>query len=194
MVEPDERAENSARLRRFYLIRSRPNPCVRQHRGQSPNPQTILGMISIRATTGIVAIMLASLCINRAAAQSPCRYGQTQAALNRCASDAASAEMVRLNKLLTQLYPELDSTRAAQLRKLQADWVRLRDAQCDWDAGSYSGGSIVPMWYANCIAASTHARIQDLRFHLCDDDAGMTGECAASRAFADSQTTGRKRR
>lgn len=141
-----------------------------------------------------MAIVLAGLCVNRAAAQSDCRDGHTQAALDRCASYAASAEIVRRDKLLAQLYPKLDSARAAQLRKLQADWVRLRDAQCDWDAGSYSGGSIVPMWYANCIAASTHARIQDLRFHLCDDDAGMAGECAASRAFADSPTTGRKHR
>ena len=150
-------------------------------------------MISSRAAC-LVAIMLAGSHARTAAAQAPCDNGHTQAALNRCASAEASAEMVRLNRLLAQLYPKLDSARAAQLRQLQADWLRLRDAQCEWDSVSYAGGSIVPMWYANCVGAATHARIQDLRFHLCDDDDGMAGECAASRAFADAPSKGRRRR
>lgn len=151
-------------------------------------------MLSHRAVACIVLIMLAGARARRAAAQAACRYGHTQQALNRCESDEASAEAARLNRLLAQLYPKLDSARAAQLRQLQEDWVRLRDAQCEWDADSYTGGSIMPMWYENCVAAATHTRIQDLRFHLCDDDAGIAGECAASRAFADAPRKGRKRR
>jgi len=139
----------------------------------------------VRGATLLLALLSAVWPTGFADAQAACRYGNTQAALTRCADEEAGAEIKRLDGLLAQLYPKLDTTRAAELRLLQAEWVRLRDAQCKWDAASYSGGSIMPMWFANCVGAATHDRIDALRFHLCEDDAGMAGECSASLAFTD---------
>ncbi len=142
----------------------------------------------------LLALMRAFAPTGAAAAQDACRYGHTQAALTRCANEEARAEIKRLDALLARLYSKLVPSRSAALRRVQADWVRVRDAHCEWDAGSYAGGSVMPMWYANCVGAATHARVDDLRFHLCDDDAGMAGECSASRAFADPPGKERPRR
>jgi hypothetical protein len=39
------------------------------------------------------------------------------------------------------------------------------------------------MFYAYCVADLTRQRIQELRAHLCGDDGGMAGECAASERY-----------
>lgn len=146
------------------------------------------------ATIVLISTLLAGFTARPARAQSACRSAPTQSAMTRCAEEGARVAIRRLDSLLTELYPRLDSARASGLRQIQTDWQRVRDAHCRWDADTYEGGSVMPMWYSNCVAAATYARIEDLRFHLCEDDAGMGGECSASLRFARPAEKPRRRR
>jgi uncharacterized protein YecT (DUF1311 family) len=127
--------------------------------------------------------LLAVLPVSFARAQATCRSPMTQSELTRCAWAGALAAQRRLDSLLVALDRSLDSTRARDLRAIQLDWVKARDGYCRWDAGSYEGGSVQPMWLADCLAGQTRARIDDLRTHLCGDDAGMAGTCAAAEHY-----------
>jgi uncharacterized protein YecT (DUF1311 family) len=128
-----------------------------------------------------------------ARAQGDCRSALTQGEMTACSASAARAAERRLARLLAELYPQLDSARAADLREQQVMWKRFRDRYCRWDADSYRGGSVWPMWYADCVGLLTNQRIDQLRFHLCDDDAGMGGECPASLRY-DPYPPGHRRR
>ena len=142
--------------------------------------------VPVRQTLLLTTIAVAGAVVlaRPAIAQEVCPQGNTQAALTECALAEMRSALRRMDALLAELYPALDPHRAAELRRVQAGWIRVRDEHCRWDAGSYEGGSVQRMWFANCVAHATYERIDALRFHLCGDDAVMAGECAASRRYA----------
>ena len=136
-------------------------------------------LVAVVATACLLAVPTAG-----AGAQRGCSGADTQSDMKRCAVMEARGASRRLDSLLAELNRVLDSTRARELRLIQREWVRVRDAHCRWDAASYEGGSVQPMWYADCITVATYRRIEDLRPHLCDDDAGMATACPPSRRYA----------
>jgi uncharacterized protein YecT (DUF1311 family) len=113
--------------------------------------------------------------------------GLTQREMTECSSRRLLAVERRLTALLGELYPRLDTARAGALRRTQASWRGYRDQHCHWDADSYRGGSVWTMWFDDCATTLTEERIEALRFHLCHDDAGMAGECTASRRYASAR-------
>src|SRR5215216_2363806 len=119
----------------------------------------------------------APLCAQSAAP--PCVDARTQAAMTECATTEAAAIERRLAALLAELRPRLDSARAARLAIVQRRWSAYREAHCAWEAAAFAGGSIQPMWEANCHATLTLQRIEVLRFQLCEGT-GMTGSCPAA--------------
>ncbi len=114
--------------------------------------------------------------------QGPCDTVSTQTAMNICADRSAVRANQRLRSLLAELRAGLDSTRFAQLRRVQAQWAVYRAAHCQWEGDSFAGGSVTPMAVSRCFEAVTEARIQELKIHLCEGE-GMTGECPASHRF-----------
>jgi hypothetical protein len=68
------------------------------------------------------------------------------------------------------------------LQAVQQTWKAFRDNDCQWQADAFTGGSIQPAIYAECILALTEARIADLRLQLCEGF-GVRGPCAKSRKY-----------
>jgi uncharacterized protein YecT (DUF1311 family) len=141
---------------------------------------------------GAIVLLVTLAGARSAAAQSDCRSATTQSAMTQCAAQDANAAQGRLDSLLILLKSTVDSARYRELSANQLDWAKARDGYCRWDAASYSGGSVEPMWYANCLADQANARIDALRLHLCLDDAGMAGTCPAAERFSLRRTTRRR--
>ena len=112
-------------------------------------------------------------------AQTACDTAITQTDMNICAKNRADSSARRLGRLISELTRTVDSSRARTLSRVQVLWVRYRDAHCRWDSSAVEGGSMQPMWIADCRAALTEARIAELKHSLCEDG----GDCAASRRY-----------
>ena len=106
----------------------------------------------------------------------------SQSAMNDCFILQARKTEGILEALLKELDSALDRAEVRALGDAQERWLAYRRAHCDWDAPVVGGGSIQPMWWANCMASLTWNRIETLKFHLCEGR-GMTGECAASKRY-----------
>jgi uncharacterized protein YecT (DUF1311 family) len=95
-----------------------------------------------------------------------CKNPTTQMAMTICAGRSAKQSDRQLNiayKKVQKLYRADD--RDQRLNKLidaQLAWIKYRDTTCDWKASKYSGGSIAPMIYANCLDQLTQQRTQAL--------------------------------
>ena len=116
------------------------------------------------------------------AAQDSCDSARTQADLNECASRAATRSSERIAALLKELGATLDSSRQRGLNESQVRWNEYIHTHCQWEADAFAGGSVAPMWFANCLAAGTEARIAELKVHLCEGE-GMTGYCKESHKY-----------
>jgi uncharacterized protein YecT (DUF1311 family) len=112
----------------------------------------------------------------------PCGDEETQPAMTHCAQREARAAEAQLGQLMAELERSLAPARSAGLREIHQEWKRWRDRHCTWDAAAFEGGSIQPMWYANCVATETRQRIGALKYHLCPGS-GMAGDCEASRRY-----------
>jgi uncharacterized protein YecT (DUF1311 family) len=111
-----------------------------------------------------------------------CRHSANQREWNICAGNNAAAADHRLEQLLTEISSRADSARRARLQAVQQTWKAFRDNDCQWQADAFTGGSIQPAIYAECILALTEARISDLKLQLCEGF-GARGPCAESRKY-----------
>jgi uncharacterized protein YecT (DUF1311 family) len=111
-----------------------------------------------------------------------CDHSPNQLEWNICTANEAANLDRRLGQLLAQISSRADSARRAQLESVQEKWKVFRDADCQWQADAFSGGSIQPVVYSQCITALTRARIQDLKLQLCEGF-GVRGTCAESRKY-----------
>lgn len=118
----------------------------------------------------IVALVLA---VPRFAfAQDNCADAEDQATMNEC----AAASFKKSDKKLNALYKEIEARLGddADTRKLlvqaQRDWIKFRDAECDFQTAGAAGGSMEPMLVAQCMAGLTQSRIKDFEAYLnCDE-------------------------
>jgi uncharacterized protein YecT (DUF1311 family) len=100
-------------------------------------------------------------------AQTSCNNPQTQAQMNYCASLAAKDSDKKLNQVYRQLKFSLSDTKQKQrLIEAQRAWLKFRDAQCAYEQGFYSGGSIAPTIYYSCLAEVTEQRTKQLQSDL----------------------------
>jgi uncharacterized protein YecT (DUF1311 family) len=105
-----------------------------------------------------------------------CVQPMTQLDMNFCAAWAAKVSDRQLNvayKQVQQSYKSGDSKKYRDLRlenltNAQLAWIKYRDTNCEWQASKYSGGSIVPMVYSNCIDRMTQQRTQELLADLAE--------------------------
>ena len=115
-------------------------------------------------------------------ASRPCEDALTQFELNDCHGREAKLAEARLDALLKELGGVLNKSQLSRLMTVQERWASYRAASCQWHASFLDGASMQPMQYATCLASETWARIDDLKYHLCEGF-GLTGECAASRRY-----------
>lgn len=139
-------------------------------------------MASVFSLGAAVALLNA----RSASAQTPCDTVSTQHAVHVCSADAAHDAERRLAALVQEVASEVGATRAAELQRVQAVWLEYRNQHCAWDSERFQGGSMKPMWQAQCIAALTEDRIDELKTGLCD---GGGSSCPAARRYDPPQVT-----
>lgn len=100
----------------------------------------------------------------------PCADAQSQAAMNICWGKEYKAADARLNEAYKQLAAKLNDEEKAELKNAQLAWLKYRDANCDFVADQYKGGSMRPMIAAICLADVTNNRATELKAQLKERD------------------------
>ena len=100
----------------------------------------------------------------------PCADAQTQADMNICWGKEYKAADATLNQVYGQLMRKLDAADQTQLKQVEAAWLKYRDANCEFVADQYKGGTIRPMIEAMCLADTTRNRTVELRNQIKDRD------------------------
>jgi uncharacterized protein YecT (DUF1311 family) len=92
----------------------------------------------------------------------PCPEAHTQLDMNQCADAQYRKADVELNRAYQQLVRASGSS-DAKLKAAQLAWLKFRDAECDYEASLYEGGSMMPMVYSFCLRDVTTERTRQLR-------------------------------
>jgi uncharacterized protein YecT (DUF1311 family) len=97
-----------------------------------------------------------------------CEDAQSQADMNICWGNQYKAADAHLNQTYQQLAALLDDEEKLQLKNAENAWIKYRDANCDFVADQYKGGSIRPMIHAMCLADVTTNRTTELKHQIED--------------------------
>ncbi len=98
----------------------------------------------------------------------PCAKAQTQAEMNNCAGKEYQSADAELNQVYRKLVSMLDDEEKPGLKDAQNAWLKYRDANCDFVADQYKGGTIRPMIHAYCLAEVTRNRTTELKNQIKD--------------------------
>ena len=100
----------------------------------------------------------------------PCAKALSQADMNDCWGREYRAADTTLNQVYRQLVSKLEDEEKAQLKEVESAWLKYRDANCEFVADQYKGGTIRPMISAMCLADMTNNRTAELRTQIKDRD------------------------
>ena len=98
----------------------------------------------------------------------PCPDAQSQAEMTQCAGKAYKAADAELNQAYQKLVAMLDDEEKAQLKVVETSWIKYRDANCEFVADQFKGGTMRPMVYAFCLADVTKTRTAELKSQIKD--------------------------
>ena len=96
----------------------------------------------------------------------PCADMQSQAEMNMCWGKEYKAADAKLNKTYQEFMSKLDESEKVQLKNAQLSWLKYRDANCEFVADQYKGGTKRPMIAAMCLADVTTARVSELKSQI----------------------------
>jgi len=121
--------------------------------------------------TLLIALFVMSLSVSAQKQKpKPCEDAQTQADMNICWGNEYKKADAALNKTYQQLAAKLDDDEKSQLKNAENAWLKYRDANCEFVADQYKGGSIRPMIAAMCLADVTSNRTTELKNQIKDRD------------------------
>lgn len=87
----------------------------------------------------------------------------TQAEMNQQAHASYLEVEGELNALLLERLATADTDEAESLQRTHAAWIEWRDAEAEWDARTWEGGSIRPLLVSSKLEQLTRERIATLR-------------------------------
>jgi uncharacterized protein YecT (DUF1311 family) len=96
----------------------------------------------------------------------PCADAQSQAEMTMCWGKEYKATDAKLNKTYQDFMSKLDESEKAQLKTAQLAWLKYRDANCEFVADQYKGGTMRPMIAAICLADVTNNRTIELKAQM----------------------------
>lgn len=96
----------------------------------------------------------------------PCAEAQTQADMNICWGKQYKAADAQLNVVYREFMSKLGPEETAQLKTAQLAWLKFRDANCEFVAGQFKGGTMRPMIAGMCLADVTYARVSELKAQM----------------------------
>lgn len=125
--------------------------------------------LSLLALCGFLLIVSAAA-RTRQRPSNPCENGATnftQSESTQCARKQYLAADAALNKAYAKLIATLDDAEErAKLKDAEQAWIKYRDANCEYEAFFYRGGTMRPMIHAFCLARVTEARAAELKQQL----------------------------
>ena len=113
-----------------------------------------------------VVVLLVSAVFTQDQKKDPCADAQSQGEMNICWGKEYKAADAQLNAAYREFISKLNPDETAQLKTAQLAWIKFRDANCEFVADQYKGGSIRPMIAAMCLADVTSARTSELKAQM----------------------------
>lgn len=102
--------------------------------------------------------------------------GTSQPEMTACAADEFQKVDRELNTLYQQLYQSNAAKGQIKLRAAELEWIKFRDAHCDYLTFGAEMGTIYNQWVFQCKAAETRRRIRSIQKLL---------DCKYSQIFCD---------
>ena len=100
----------------------------------------------------------------------PCAEAQSQAEMTICWGNQYKAADAKLNQVYRQFTVKLDDEEKTQLKNAQTAWLKYRDANCEFVADQYKGGTMRPMIAAICLTDVTDNRTKELTAQMKERD------------------------
>jgi len=126
---------------------------------------TLINAIALLSMTLLAAVSVAA---QKPKEKDPCADAQTQLEMNMCAGKAYKEADAELNRVYQKLAAMLDDAEKTQLKNVETAWIKYRDANCEFVADQYKGGTIRPMIYALCMGDVTKNRTTELKSQIED--------------------------
>ena len=117
-------------------------------------------------TSALLVLTLCATSFAQNQRKDPCADAQSQAEMNMCWGKEYKAADARLNDAYRQFMTKLNDEEKAQLKRAQLAWITYRDANCDFVADQYKGGTMRPMIAAICLADVTNNRTTELKAQM----------------------------
>ena len=126
-------------------------------------------MMKLPTISGLLLLILcATILSQNQEKKDPCADAQSQAEMNMCWGKEYKAADAKMNKTYQDFMSKLDESEKMQLKNAQLAWLKYRDANCDFVADQYKGGTMRPMIAAICLADVTNARVNELKSQIKD--------------------------
>lgn len=87
-----------------------------------------------------------------------CATPETQTAMNICAQAEYEQADVKLNNAYQAVKAAVSGERVNQLITAEEAWINYRDRYCDFAQAQFTGGSMQPLVYSNCMEQVTQDR------------------------------------
>ena len=117
-------------------------------------------------TSGLLTLVLCGAVFAQDQKKDPCANAQTQLEMNMCWGNQYKVADAELNAAYREFAAKLNAEETAQLKAAQLAWIKFRDANCEFVADAYKGGTIRPMIAAMCLADVTSARTSELKAQM----------------------------
>ena len=89
-----------------------------------------------------------------------------QMELNECSKKSLDEETKKINKLYNDYRNTLEDTQKKSLKEVQLLWIKYKDKKCEFESSFYSGGSIAPLVYSDCLKDETIKRANEFKEYL----------------------------
>ncbi|CAM4007305.1 Lysozyme inhibitor LprI N-terminal domain-containing protein [Bordetella tumbae] len=116
----------------------------------------------------LLAVPLMALHSIASAQSDPCADAATQADINECVGKAYKKADADLNAAYKQAATRLkgDDDQHKKLITAQREWIKFRDAECDFVTADAGGGSAYSMALSACLTTLTQDRTKQLKGYL----------------------------
>jgi len=122
--------------------------------------------MKLLTTFAVIVLTFCTAAFAQDQKKDPCADAQSQLEMNMCWGNRYKAADAQLNAVYRQFTSKLSPEETAQLKAAQLAWLKFRDANCEFVADAYKGGTIRPMIAAMCLADVTTARTNELKAQM----------------------------
>jgi uncharacterized protein YecT (DUF1311 family) len=90
-------------------------------------------------------------------------FSQSQAEMNLEARQEYEKSDLQLNEVYKNMLSMLGGNEKTLFIQSEREWIKFRDAQCNFESEQYAGGSIQPLINYSCLKSLTDERINQIQ-------------------------------